>query len=116
MLKVRLRFFQTTVVYQWNSDDLRRLDALGGQPGGQNNPRRQGENSGGGDPGRPNGGSNGDYEANTWWLDVLSPTDEEMKILSKVAASFAGIKCYTQLLFFFFFSFFFGCRCFPFIP
>ncbi|KAF7981715.1 hypothetical protein HWV62_32303 [Athelia sp. TMB] len=26
----------------------------------------------------------GDFEGNTWWLDVQSPTDEEMKMLSKV--------------------------------
>lgn len=26
----------------------------------------------------------GELEGNTWWLDVLSPTDEEMKVLSKV--------------------------------
>ncbi|KZT24550.1 cora-domain-containing protein [Neolentinus lepideus HHB14362 ss-1] len=26
----------------------------------------------------------GDVEANTWWLDVLNPTDEEMKMLSQV--------------------------------
>jgi len=25
-----------------------------------------------------------DDDANTWWLDVLSPTDEEMRVLSKV--------------------------------
>ncbi|GJJ07298.1 hypothetical protein Clacol_001498 [Clathrus columnatus] len=25
-----------------------------------------------------------DWEGNTWWLDVLNPTDEEMKMLSKV--------------------------------
>lgn len=25
-----------------------------------------------------------DSEANTWWLDILSPTDQEMKVLSKV--------------------------------
>jgi magnesium transporter len=25
-----------------------------------------------------------DEDANTWWLDVLSPTDEEMRVLSKV--------------------------------
>jgi len=27
---------------------------------------------------------NADQDANTWWLDVQSPTDEEMKMLSKV--------------------------------
>ncbi|VDB96598.1 unnamed protein product [Peniophora sp. CBMAI 1063] len=27
---------------------------------------------------------NGDGEGHTWWLDVLSPTDEEMKLLSQV--------------------------------
>ncbi|KAF9037806.1 cora-domain-containing protein [Hymenopellis radicata] len=30
------------------------------------------------------GGANDDSEGSTWWLDVQSPTDEEMKILSKV--------------------------------
>lgn len=29
-------------------------------------------------------GSGGDFEVNTWWLDVQCPTDEEMKMLSKV--------------------------------
>ncbi len=29
-------------------------------------------------------GGNDDSEGSTWWLDVQSPTDEEMKILSKV--------------------------------
>lgn len=28
--------------------------------------------------------SNEDAEANTWWLDILSPTDAEMKVLAKV--------------------------------
>lgn len=28
-------------------------------------------------------GGGGDFEGNTWWLDVQSPTDEEMKMLSK---------------------------------
>ncbi|KAG6335291.1 hypothetical protein ID866_3795 [Astraeus odoratus] len=50
----------------------------GGQSHGKSS--RQNENPGG--PGQSNG--SGDYEANTWWLDILSPTDEEMKILSKV--------------------------------
>ncbi|KAF8559449.1 cora-domain-containing protein [Imleria badia] len=39
------------------------------------------------DPGRPNGSgpsTSADAEANTWWLDIQSPTDEEMKVLSKV--------------------------------
>jgi len=39
------------------------------------------------DPGRPNGSgpaTTTDAEANTWWLDIQSPTDEEMKVLSKV--------------------------------
>jgi len=26
-----------------------------------------------------------DPEARTWWLDVLSPTDEEMRMLAKVS-------------------------------
>jgi magnesium transporter len=29
-----------------------------------------------------------DAESNTWWLDVLCPTDQEMKVLSKVRLSF----------------------------
>ncbi|KAJ3507088.1 hypothetical protein NLJ89_g6502 [Agrocybe chaxingu] len=41
------------------------------------------EKMGGG--GAPNGGMNGaDADANTWWLDVQSPTDDEMKMLAKV--------------------------------
>ncbi|KXN89441.1 Putative metal ion transporter C27B12.12c [Leucoagaricus sp. SymC.cos] len=32
--------------------------------------------------GQPAGGN--DTDSNTWWLDVLNPTDEEMKMLSKV--------------------------------
>jgi magnesium transporter len=31
-----------------------------------------------------NGHGNGEGEINTWWLDVMCPTDEEMKMLSKV--------------------------------
>ncbi|KAF5388043.1 hypothetical protein D9615_000705 [Tricholomella constricta] len=34
-------------------------------------------------PGEGNG-SDGDSDDRTWWLDVTSPTDEEMKMLSKV--------------------------------
>ncbi|OJA15334.1 hypothetical protein AZE42_03343 [Rhizopogon vesiculosus] len=41
------------------------------------------EKGGAGNPGPPNGGG-GELEGNTWWLDIQSPTDEEMKILSKV--------------------------------
>ena len=29
-----------------------------------------------------------DFEGHTWWLDILSPTDEEMKMLSKVRRSY----------------------------
>lgn len=29
-----------------------------------------------------------DTDSNTWWLDVLNPTDEEMKMLSKVTCNF----------------------------
>ncbi|KII95294.1 hypothetical protein PLICRDRAFT_169961 [Plicaturopsis crispa FD-325 SS-3] len=29
-------------------------------------------------------GGGGDFEGSTWWLDIQSPTDEEMKMLSKV--------------------------------
>jgi magnesium transporter len=51
-------------------------------------------NHGGGNAGLrksdPKGGGNwkydsdGDSDAKTWWLDIQSPTDEEMKMLSKV--------------------------------
>ena len=39
--------------------------------------------------GPPGGGTgiNNDSDINTWWLDVQSPTDEEMKMLSKVRIS-----------------------------
>lgn len=33
-----------------------------------------------------------DTEANTWWLDVLSPTDSEMRTLSKVSESSLKVK------------------------
>jgi magnesium transporter len=43
------------------------------------------EKGGAGNLGPPNSvGGGGELEGNTWWLDVQSPTDEEMKILSKV--------------------------------
>ena len=58
-----------------------------GAPGGTGGANRQNEKHGGEDPGRRNGNA-GDYEANTWWLDILCPTDEEMKVLSKVVAPF----------------------------
>jgi magnesium transporter len=35
-------------------------------------------------PSGPPGNADDDPEAFTWWLDVLSPTDEEMRMLSKV--------------------------------
>ncbi|KAL4255589.1 CorA metal ion transporter (MIT) family protein [Pleurotus pulmonarius] len=38
----------------------------------------------GGDPRRPGMSTNDDYDGHTWWLDINSPTDEEMKMLSKV--------------------------------
>lgn len=53
----------------------------GGQSNSNSNRRSQRSP---GDPGKPNGSSGSDSEANTWWLDVLSPTDEEMNVLSKV--------------------------------
>lgn len=43
------------------------------------------EKGGAGNSGPPNSlRGDGELEGNTWWLDVLSPTDEEMKVLSKV--------------------------------
>lgn len=59
-------------------------------------PSHNGSHQNGGFHGRPEKGSagntsppnglrgGGELEGNTWWLDVLSPTDEEMKVLSKV--------------------------------
>lgn len=32
-----------------------------------------------------------DAEANTWWLDVMCPTDQEMKVLSKVRLFFVSL-------------------------
>ena len=46
-----------------------------------NSPHHQSSNKRGSGPDGPNR-LNGDV--NSWWLDVLSPTDEEMKMLSKV--------------------------------
>ena len=42
-------------------------------------------------------GMNGvnDSDGNTWWLDVQSPTDDEMKMLSKVDCSFHLLSCLT---------------------
>ena len=36
-------------------------------------------------------------DVNTWWLDVLSPTDEEMKMLSKVRLQIRNFDCFIQL-------------------
>jgi len=55
------------------------LDAKREVPLGTNNTTHAGTNG--------NGSSKivlGDLESHTWWLDVLSPTDEEMQMLSKV--------------------------------
>ncbi|KAI6094131.1 hypothetical protein EV401DRAFT_2216657 [Pisolithus croceorrhizus] len=40
-------------------------------------------------------GSSSDYEANTWWLDVLSPTDEEMNVLTSIRILMALHTCGT---------------------
>ena len=61
-----------------------------GNPG--SNPSNSFKRSSNGQPEKmgPNGGGGGpapdDHDANTWWLDVQNPTDEEMKMLSKVYA------------------------------
>ena len=51
-------------------------------------------------PSRPNGSgpsTTADAEANTWWLDIQSPTDEEMKVLSKVInAHFCAACVYSR--------------------
>jgi magnesium transporter len=52
-----------------------------GSGNGNGNGRRAGEK--GGPPMGPNGPSE-DSDDGTWWLDIQSPTDEEMKMLSKV--------------------------------
>ncbi|KIM46479.1 hypothetical protein M413DRAFT_17116 [Hebeloma cylindrosporum] len=75
-------------------------ETLGGRPGANNhapgnstgsNPSNNFKRSSNGHPEKagPNGGGGGDpapadHDSNTWWLDVQSPTDEEMKMLSKV--------------------------------
>lgn len=45
--------------------------------------------------GQPNGGLDADEdpEQYTWWLDVLSPTDEEMRMLSKVGGLLSFSDC-----------------------
>lgn len=43
----------------------------------------------GGGFGGGGGGQVGAADTNTWWLDIQSPTDEEMKLLTKVCYSFA---------------------------
>jgi len=40
---------------------------------------------------RPNAPIEDDWEGNTWWLDVLNPTDEEMRMLSKVGSIFLAL-------------------------
>ena len=45
---------------------------------------RNGNGAGSGRPIPSYARINGDGEGHTWWLDVLSPTDEEMKLLSQV--------------------------------
>ncbi|KAL7411176.1 hypothetical protein BDY24DRAFT_396857 [Mrakia frigida] len=48
-------------------------------------PPMNGGDGGGNGNGNGNGGVKGDdLEASTWWLDVLCPTDDEMKMLSRV--------------------------------
>lgn len=42
--------------------------------------------AGGGGPGPTGGSPDTDPEAFTWWMDVHSPTDEEMRMLSKVSS------------------------------
>jgi len=40
-----------------------------------------------------------DVEASTWWLDVLCPTDDEMKMLSRVSRSFFSSSLFPFLSF-----------------
>ncbi|BGP46134.1 CorA metal ion transporter [Rhodotorula kratochvilovae] len=58
----------------------RKNGAGGALPSGISNTRMQG----GDRPRNTVMRSDEDAEANTWWLDVMCPTDQEMKILSKV--------------------------------
>lgn len=48
-----------------------------------------GVGGGGGGPGQSAGSPDQDPEAFTWWMDVHSPTDEEMRMLSKVSLLFS---------------------------
>lgn len=57
----------------------------------------------------PGGGANpttipDDQDGNTWWLDVQNPTDEEMKMLSKVNISYTTLNDNIYLNFLFRFS------------
>ncbi len=48
--------------------------------------------SGNGKDNNHGNGPNNSAEANTWWLDVQSPTDDEMKLLSKVGEPVCGLR------------------------
>ncbi|KIS71934.1 uncharacterized protein UMAG_00361 [Mycosarcoma maydis] len=69
---------------------LGRMEGNTAPPTGSNTPTLAGDVMGGLSATRtkalPGGGirMDPDPEANTWWLDVLSPTDQEMKLLSRV--------------------------------
>ncbi|KAF8806295.1 cora-domain-containing protein [Phlegmacium glaucopus] len=60
-------YFPNNIGFNGNSNRRVFLDKTGG-PGGTNDTNVL----------------NADQDTNTWWLDVQSPTDEEMKMLSKV--------------------------------
>ncbi|GAC95533.1 metal ion transporter [Pseudozyma hubeiensis SY62] len=69
---------------------LGRMEGTTAPPTGSNTPTHAGDVMSGLSASRtkalPGGGirMDPDPEANTWWLDVLSPTDQEMKLLSRV--------------------------------
>lgn len=63
-------------------------------------PPMNGGDGGGNGNGNGNGGAKGDdLEASTWWLDVLCPTDDEMKMLSRVSlVSFPSLSLFVFLM------------------
>lgn len=60
---------------------------------------------GAGSNGRGGAGGNGNNalgassaDSNTWWLDIQSPTEDEMKLLGKVQSSVAYIRAKSTVV------------------
>jgi magnesium transporter len=66
-----------------NSLDSSYFNNVSGTSGGRKTDSK-GALMGGGGGGNGKYETDGDSDAKTWWLDIQSPTDEEMKMLSKV--------------------------------